>query len=192
MLRRLRRRGDPKPVLITYDKGFPGLPDDIICEIFTLLDTEALKSCSLTCRALSFSAKPFVHRTLRLAPRSDVPGGWNGFEGLPILAERGLLQHTRHLSILLRFFPLFADQLQPNIQHLRTLTNLKSLKARWLDIPSFIPKVEECFGAFLVATIPGTRASKWRPWTDSLFRLSVSEPSGSEDCQQRVPCSVHE
>ena len=149
----------PSPPLpeITYDKGLPSLPDDVIYEIFNLLDTEALKSCSLAGKAVSPSAKPFLHRTLHLTPREqpgvpkepNTPGNWNEFKGLPALGERGLLQHTRHISIFLGRNPLFPHDLQPHTQHLRTLTNLRSLKTRWLDIPSFIPKMGEYFGAFL-------------------------------------------
>ena len=141
--------------MITYDKGLPSLPDDITFEIFNLLDMDALKSCSLAGKALSCSTKPFIHRTLYLTPRSGVPTGpkvpgpWNEFMGLPALDERGLLQHTRHLSMSLPRNPLFAHDLQPHIQHLCTITNLRSLKTRWLDVPSFIPNMEEYFGTFL-------------------------------------------
>jgi len=142
--------------MVTYDKGLPSLPDDIICEVFGLLDKETLKACSLTGRALSCSAKPFVHRALYLIPRRPrfstgpkIPGRWKEFEGLPDLCERELLQHTRHLSIYLPRNPLFAHDLQPHIEHLHAITNLRSLKTRWLDIPSFIPKMEEYFGTFL-------------------------------------------
>ena len=58
--------------MITYDKGSPSLPGDIIYEIFSLLDMDTLKSCSLTGKALSYSAKPFLHRTLHLTARSGV------------------------------------------------------------------------------------------------------------------------
>jgi len=143
----------PRP-MITYDTGLPSLPDDILCEIFGLLDMEALESCSLTGKALSCSAKPFIHRTLYLTPRSKVPtrpkppGPWNELKGLPTLSERGLLQHTRHLSISLPRNPLFVHDLKPHVEQIRAITNLRSLKARWLDVPSFIPKMKEYFGAF--------------------------------------------
>lgn len=140
--------------MITYDKGLAGLPDDVLCEIFGLLDTEALQSCSLTGKVVSCSAKPLLHRALYLTPRPEVfnepriPGRWNEFKGLPTLSERSLLQHTRHISIYLPRNPLFAHDLQPHTQYLRTLKNLRSLKTRWLDIPSFIPKIGTYFGAF--------------------------------------------
>jgi len=144
----------PRP-MATHDKGLPGLPDDIICEIFGLLDTGALESCSLACKALSYSAKPFIHRTLYLTQRSgaptgpNVPASRNELKGLPVLGERGLLQHTRHLSIFLHDSdPLFAHNLQPYIQHLRTLTSVRSLGIGWLDTPSFFQKEKEFFGAF--------------------------------------------
>jgi len=139
----------------THDNGLPSLPDDIIREILALLDMEALKSYSLTCRTLSYSAKPFLHRALHVTPRfeglaepSD-PSRRTELEGLRVLSERGLLQHTRHLSISLGLDPLFIHDLEPYIQQLRTLANLRSLKTRWLDTPSFITKTGEYFGAFL-------------------------------------------
>jgi len=137
--------------MITYNKGLPSLPDDIIYGIFGLLDIEALQSCSLTDKALSCSAKPFIHRELYLSPRSETPARLDTWkEGLPILGERGLLQHTYYISILLPLsISLSAHDLQPHIQHLRSLTNLRSLKIHHLDIPSFIPKVEEYFAAFI-------------------------------------------
>ena len=158
MLRWLRLSGNPRPrPMIMYDKGFPSLPDDIINGIFNLLDMEALKSCSLTGKVLSYSAKPLIHRTLYLTSRPEdtafalfnVPSRWNKSRELPALGERGLLQHTRHLSIAFPLDPLFVHDLRPHIRHLRTLTGLRSFKARQLDIPSFIPKMEEYFGAFL-------------------------------------------
>jgi len=115
---------------------------------------EALKSLSLTCKALSRSAKPFIHRTLYLTSRSgdstssNVPGCWNELEGLPILGKRGLLQHTRHLSIILPHDPLSARDLEPNIQHHPAPQKLRNRKTRWLDTPLFILKVEEYSGAF--------------------------------------------
>ena len=139
--------------MTTYDSGLLSLPDDIIYNIFSLLDTEALKSCSLTGQVLSCWAKPFVHRTLHLIPRPrittslNVPDHWNELSGLPVLGERGLLQHTRHVSILRT--PLFAHDLRPHIRHLHALTNLRSLSTRWLDTPAFNPVIEEYFGAFL-------------------------------------------
>ena len=117
---------------------------------------EGLKSCSLTGQVMSLSVKPFIHRTLHLTPRNrhgflsepNTPGNWNEFKGLPVLGQRGLLQHIRHLSIFLCRNPLFPHDLQPHVQHCRTLLNLRSLKTRWLDIPSFLPKMEEYFGPF--------------------------------------------
>jgi len=144
--------------MITYDKGLPSLPDDIINEIFSLLDMESLKSCSLTGKALSCSAKPLIHRALYLDlfPRSgvstwsDVIGRrWYGFTGLIVLGERGLLQYTRHLSIDFPFHPFISYGLGPYTKHLHTLTNLRSLSTHRMDIPSSIPKMEEYFGAFL-------------------------------------------
>jgi len=144
------------PLPMTMDnKGLPSLPDDIVCEIFILLDMKALKSCSLACRTLSSSAKPLLHRTLHLTPRfgdhtaPSFPGHRAEFKGLSVLGKRGLLQHTRHISISLRRNLLLLYDLEPYPQQLRTLTNLRSLKTRWLDIPSFIPKMDEYFGAFL-------------------------------------------
>ena len=141
--------------MTTHEMDLPSLPHDIICEIFSLLDTEALKSCSLICKALSSSAKPFIHRTLHLTPRSGAPTGsnflgtWNELKGLPVLGERGLLQHTRHISISHTSDTLFAYDLHPHIQHLHTLTNLRGLKVCRLDAVSFFPKMEEYFGAIL-------------------------------------------
>ena len=141
--------------MTTHDIALPNLPRDIIYEIFSLLDTEALKYCSLTGKALSCLAKPFIHQTLHFTLRSGAPTGSNisdrrnELKGLQVLGERGLLQHTRHISISDPTITLFAQDLQPHIQHLRTLTNLRSLNVRRLDMVSFLPKMEEYFGAFL-------------------------------------------
>lgn len=150
-------RSLPPQPMITYDKGIISLPCDVIYEIFSLLDLESLKSCSLAGQAISRSAKLFLHQTLCLTPRDrpglprepNTPGNWNELKGLPALGQRGLLQHTRHLSIFLSRNPLFPYDLQPHIRWLRILTNLRSLKTRWLDIPSFISQMEEYFEAFL-------------------------------------------
>ena len=153
----------PKPLPplpeITYEKGLPSLPDDVIYEIFVLLDMGSLKACSLADKAISRSAKPFIHQTLYLTPRNspqgfpraepNTPGDWNEFKGLRALGERGLLRHTRHLSIFLGRNPLFHHDLRLHVQYLHTLTKLRNLKTRWLDTPSFIPRMEEYLGAFL-------------------------------------------
>ena len=166
MFRRLRLWDYPGAVItpsrpplpmIMYDKGLASLPDDVIHEIFGLLDMDALKSCSLAGKAISLSAKPFVHRTLSLTPRPRIlkgkgpnsPGRQTEFKGLAILDKRGLLQHTRHLSIFLPSNPLFAHDLQPHTQYLRALANVRSFKTRWLDTPSLIARMEHFFGAFL-------------------------------------------
>ena len=166
MFRRLRLWSEARPVtapssrplppqpMITHDKGLPSLPDDVIHKIFSLLDVETLKSCSLTGRALSCSVKPFLHRTLHLTPRDrprepNTPGNWNEFKGLPVLGQRNLLQHTRHLSVFLGRNPLFPHDLKPHIRYFHALTDLRSLKTRWLDVTSFIPRMEEYFGSFL-------------------------------------------
>jgi len=144
----------PRP-MITHDKDLPNLPGDIIHEILSLLDTEALKACSLTGKALSCLAKPFIHRTLHFTPPSEAPTGSNVSDrrnesnGLQVLGERGLLQHTRHISIFHPTTPLLEYDLQPHIQHLHTLTNLRSLSVRRLDMVSFLSKMEEYFGALL-------------------------------------------
>ena len=141
--------------MATENNGPPSLPDDILCEIFSLLDMKTLKSCSLTNKALSFSAKPFLHRSLVLAPQSmflprpRVPGSWNEFSRLSILGERGLLRYTHHLSITFPHDPRFAYGLEPYIQHLRTITNLWTLEVHWLDTLLYVPKMVECFGGFL-------------------------------------------
>ena len=187
MFRWIRLWGDAEPVLaappkplpplpplpmITYDKGLPSLPDDVTYEIFSLLDLESLKSCSLTGKAVSHSTKPFIHRTLSLTPRNrdrvgfwqptHTPSGWNELKGLQILGECGLLQHTRHLSISLPQNPLFPHDLQPHVLHIHAITNLRSLNARWLDIPSFLSRMDEYFGTFL----------------GSLESLELQEPRG--------------
>jgi hypothetical protein len=171
VFRHLRLWGGPEPVIappkplpplpmITYETGLLSLPDDVIYEIFVLLDMESLKTCSLAGKAISRSAKPFIHRSLYLVPRHrvvswlpregpNVPGHWDEFKGLPTLGERGLLHHTRHLSIFLGRNPLFHHDLRVHVPYLQTLTNLRSLKTRWLDTPSLLPKMGECFGAFL-------------------------------------------
>jgi len=150
---------EPQP-MITYDEGLLSLPDDIINEILGLLDMKALKSCSLTGKALSCSAKPFIHQTLHLGPRSSdsIWYIWSNslnhryeFKGLRVLGERGLLQHIRHLLIHFPNDPSvkFVHGLDPNIHHLHTLTNVRSLRTYWMNIPLCITKVEEYFGAFL-------------------------------------------
>lgn len=150
LLRWLQLRDDPRPQpMITYDKGLPSLPDDIISEIFSHLDIRALKSCSLTGKALSYPAKPFIHRTLYLSPW---PGDWSDFKKLRVLGERGLLRHTRRLSIRFPYDTSYAHGLDLHIQNLHTLknlTNLRSFKTLYLNIPSSIPKAEEYLGTYL-------------------------------------------
>ena len=108
----------PQP-MITYDKGLSSLPGDIICEIFSLLDPGALKSCSLTGKALSCSANSSSTEHDISSTGLEIPQS-QGFmttgsssKGLPTLGEHGLLQHSRHLSIILPYVSLFAHDLDP-------------------------------------------------------------------------------
>ena len=115
----------------------------------------------MTGKAVSSKAKPFLHRTLSHSPASgsawvsqrgvtpNTPGDWNEFKGLLPLGDRGLLQHTRHLSIFLSRNPLFPHDLRPHVRYLHAFVNIRSLKTRWLDIPSFLSRMGEYFGAFL-------------------------------------------
>ena len=120
--------------MVTCDRGLPSLPDDITYEVFSRPDIEALKSCSLIDKTLSWSAKPFIRRVLDLTTRSGAPsterkffGPWDKFKGLTVLSERGLPQHTHHISISIpESHEIFPDDLEPHVQYLHTLTNPRS------------------------------------------------------------------
>jgi len=114
-------------------------------EILTYLkdDFLSLTSCSGSCKALFCSTRPLIHRTLCLSTgistdrhRSNARNQAQ-FDNLRLAERAQVLQYTVHLIIRLGtdFVP---ENLQPHLQHFRTMRGITSLEIYLPDARSFL------------------------------------------------------
>lgn len=108
-------------------------------------DPQALRACSLTCKAMFASARSLIHRTLHLTRRNNESGfireeaekfcswEWIGSDDndlklslVSYLGECGLLRYTRqvHIHNSCMFTP---DTLQPHLHHFQSLDRVHAL-----------------------------------------------------------------
>ena len=159
-----RTRVVPKPtvdffsVLADFAGNFKGLPQEVVDEILEYLedDQQALRACSLTCKALLRSSRPIIHRRLFVVSRG-IPYPRNEHEARaanfirfrPLLAaaDCGLTSRTRELTIKIgrrrEFEPADLQQFLPQFQ---TFVRLTSLVFYNFNPAPFIPVFEQCFG----------------------------------------------
>ena len=133
--------------------GCMGLPQELINHIMDILhdDFEALKACSLTCKAMFVSVRPLIHRTAYLDPpiaesvltqeeRGKRPHQGRQEQQRPIGNSRaelrfmaymddrgGLLQYARELHIRTRDFGFTPDSLLPYLHKFQSLDRVHTL-----------------------------------------------------------------
>ena len=147
-----------------HDKGEMHLPQELIDKILRYDgDLQTLKSCSLVSRAFYSAARPLIHSRMALGVGSAVRGSYP--EDLPmddIFAQADVF-HARHLSTLeerglLRYGYIREVDLDLGIgnpesvlqlQQLRTLETVHTLKITRLDLPKFMPIFDHCFSQFV-------------------------------------------
>ena len=106
---------DLNRICATIHHGCMGLPQELVDHVMVTLcnDNRALKACSLTCKAMFASARPLLHRSLRLCYQNALRlltreeqrrcGGGDrdvGFLRMFHLDECGLLQYVRQVHIM--------------------------------------------------------------------------------------------
>ena len=123
-----------------------GLPQELVDHIMEMLDGDfqALKACSLVCKAMFASTRHLIHETLCLTQRNDNSvltreerkklryqyqrSGGHGvtLRFLSYVGERGFLQYTRRVHI--RESTVFTPEtLQPHLHHFRSLDRVHTL-----------------------------------------------------------------
>lgn len=143
-------------MLANFAGGLKGLPYEIVDEVLAYLvgDLPALKACSLTCKVLLRSARPIIHRRLRidgwarlrtLDEHESQAANLARFRPLLVAAERGLTCYTRELTINIgkEFKP---ENLCPFLPQFQTFTRVTSLSLHYFDPTPFLPVFEPYFG----------------------------------------------
>ena len=130
------------------------LPQDVVEIIISYLiyDTPSLMACSLTCHSWYIAAVPHLHHTLttdnRVSP--DTKHSWP--RPLKRSHKLGLLPFVKQFRIRLHDYghqPFTLARLdRRTLQYFSALTNLQDLGIDYLDVPSFMPTIQQCFGHF--------------------------------------------
>ena len=134
------------------------LPLEIVEIIIAQLiyDIQSLRACSLTCYSWYIAAVPHLHYTfiapIRYNRREDPKFGWSG--PLPNMHKLGLLPLVKKFQICrtaINDFQVFSPKRfnRRILYHFTALTNVQDLRIDYLDIASFMPKIQPYFGHFL-------------------------------------------
>ena len=136
---------------------FARLPVEILEMIilYLIYDTCSLLSCSLTCHSWYTIAVPHLHRTLNIQTYyrySRREFKWP--RALQDMHNLGLLPLVKKFHIGGENFskPGLFSPMRFNwctLHYFAALTNVQELAIDYLDIPSFIPRIQQYFGHFL-------------------------------------------
>lgn len=74
--------------------------------------------------------------------------GFNCLERLADIDRQGLLPHTRHLVLKMGELSFVPQSLRPYIPYFLSIGNLQTLIIHGLDVTSFMPVFNGCFGMF--------------------------------------------
>ncbi|KAF9781819.1 hypothetical protein BJ322DRAFT_247491 [Thelephora terrestris] len=157
----------------TIHRGCMGLPQELVDHVIDMLhdDLPALKSCSLTCKAMFASTRHLIHKTLFLTPRNNksvltqeenksfrrLNQGYRDVQlrFLSYMGERGLLQYTRKIYIYTPrpvYIPdlgvFTPDTLQPHLHHFRSLDRVHALTIENYDADAWRHHYKSCFAHF--------------------------------------------
>ena len=141
-----------RPSLIT--KFPPELLEMIISFIY---DKPSLLACSLTCYSWYMIAVSYLHYSLTTddkRPSQGLTARYYWPRPLKKSYELGLLPLVKRFRIRLEHndwgYVWFAsDRLgRRTLRYLSALTNLQELGIDYLHLPSFMPKIRQCFGHF--------------------------------------------
>ena len=162
-----------------HQSGWVGLPRELVDMIFGYLktDRDALVACSLTCKALSRSARQVIHERLHVAgPRTFhlsklMKWCWiynrRYFRVLSLADDADLVQYTRHLIVEAGQI-LTPRSLQPYIPNFQKYVWLTSLTLTRFDPTPFLPVFDRYF----------------RHLSQSLRSLKLISPRGMPDAMR--------
>jgi hypothetical protein len=145
-------------------------PQEVVGMIVAHLiyDTHSLLACSLTSRFWYLAAVPHLHRTLTVQISDYIPGRPHRTEWprpLQAGSDHGWLPLVTRLFITASCSKRFSQELfcSSTRHEFSALTNVQELSITCLDIPGFIPEIQQYFGQF----------------SQSLRSLTLKEPKGS-------------
>ena len=150
------------------------LPQELV-EIITsyfIYDTRSLLACSLTCYAWYIAVVPHLHHSLTTEDDPIFPADRNHPWPRPLQKsyELGLLPLVKRFRIRMGiasnpgFAPAWLSE--RTMRYLSALTNLQDLGIDFLEVSSFMPTIQQCFGHL----------------SPTLRFLALKEPRGS--CRQ--------
>jgi hypothetical protein len=149
------------------------LPQELVDMIIShfICDTRTLLACSGTCRSWNIAATPHLHYSLTTTfgeARCPQDKKYQWPKPLKESHELQLLPFVKRLRIRQRVgFKFSSERLDSStLCYFSALTNLQELHIQDLQIPSFMPNIQQYFGHF----------------APSLRQLSLLEPKGS--CRQ--------
>ena len=166
------------------------LPLEIVEIIIAQLiyDIQSLRACSLTCYSWYIVAVPHLHYTfiapIRYNRREDPKFGWSG--PLPNMHKLGLLPLVKKFQICrtaINDFQVFSPKRfnRRILYHFTALTNVQDLRIDYLDIASFMPKIQPYFGHFLPSVRSLALESTQRiPPADHILHRIVPIPGRSQ------------
>ena len=143
-------------------QGFPAaspaseLPQEIVEIIIAHLiyDTRSLLACSLTCRSWYIASVPHLHHTFTIRTCQWSRRSKNSWpNSLQNASKLGLLPFVKKLQA--RGTQWTIDGLSKSgfdrrtLRQFSALANVQELEVRSLDIPSFLPTIQQYFGHFL-------------------------------------------
>ena len=178
-----RPRSGPRPSRL-YESP-QGLVDRVVDFVH---DHQTLRACSLTCKALLYSTRRFIHSKLYMTPRARkfFPQErtlshmiWNRNSAplyfLSYMHKRGLLQYVQRVYICLprTFTP---ENLLPHLHHFQTLNRVHTLTIKHYDAFRWAKHYRACFAHFYPTL---TSLSLWYPsgHFPSLFQFALQFPN---------------
>ena len=142
-------------MLANFAKRFKGLPQEMVDEILKYLedDSQTIRACSLTCKALLRSSRRIIHRRLCVVGLEGygTVGALLGvgnpvrFPTLSMAIECGLTPYARELTMDLGT-ELGLTDLQPFLPQLQSFSRLTSLTLRHFEPSLFLPTFDQHLG----------------------------------------------
>ncbi|KAF9781737.1 hypothetical protein BJ322DRAFT_241742 [Thelephora terrestris] len=154
-------RVDLNRICAAIQYGCMGLPRELVDYITSMLrdDFRALTACSLTCKAMFASTRPFIHATLRLTQRNNESiltlrernqlrrkSGHREIRFLSYMGEHGFFRYTRHVEI--RDPTLTPDNILSHLHHLKSLNQIHTLTFCFYDAVKWATHYKTCFTHF--------------------------------------------
>ena len=130
-----------------------GLPQELVELIISYFthDTRTLLACSMTCYSWYIAAVPHLHHTLTTDDVHCPPDGEKSKWPRPLQNsyKLGLLPLVKRFRVRTYHGPFTPEKLgRSTLDYFSALTNLRELGIDDLQVPSFMPNIQQYFGHF--------------------------------------------